>query len=118
VTSQIRDEEVGFTLSPPAGGRGAMEASPASSDDAIEAAWEDGVESSTVPTRVHATYGVLDVPPNFREAPVWLVTFEGTCIILDGPVGAPPCREGNWMVFVNADNGKVMFSFADTSLNL
>lgn len=118
LNSSIENDEVGFTLSPPSSGKRAMSAAGASSNDAVQAAWNEGVDTLVEPTGVHATYAVLSLPPNYVDTPVWLVTFEGTCVPLMGGAGAPPCRWLEWRVFVNADTGAVLFSFADSSMNV
>jgi hypothetical protein len=94
----------------------AAAASSVSSEEAIETAWGDGVESTTDPTGVHATSALLTLPHDDEETPVWIVTFDGTCIPVGGGVGASPfCRDQPWFVAVDAATREVIFAFTDST---
>jgi hypothetical protein len=104
----------GFSLSPPPNG-----STPGiSAGDALANAWAaQGAEGD--PTADHLTYAFLTWEPNYDQSPIWLVTYEGTCIPIDGGVGATHiCRKIPFYTFVDADTGAFIAAFADSSLNI
>jgi hypothetical protein len=78
---QVKGDLNGFALSPqPPGSEPKLTA-----DEALDLAWaEEGSEGN--PTSVQLTYAYLTWG-NYTDTPVWLLTCQGTCILVGSGVG-------------------------------
>ena len=111
VNQPIKDPAQGFTLSPPPDGY-----EPGlRPEEALAQAWAlEGAESITAPTRADLTLGILDWAPGFKELPVWLVTYEDTCVPIHGAMG-PSCVKTSFNTLMDATTGDYIASHAESS---
>jgi hypothetical protein len=98
---------VGLTLEPPGDVKPVI-----SGEEAIARAWiEEGAPGK--PTSVHATFALLAWGDQFKQVPVWLVTYEGAeCIQQSGEPGKEsPCVVQDFHTLVDATTGSYVASF-------
>ena len=107
VEKQVFNAEENFTLDPPPEGNPSW-----SGEEALAQAWSvDGAPGD--PKSATVTYGLLTWGPNYKSVPIWLVTYQGTCVPRHGP-GDLPCLEIPYNTFIRADTGDYIASWAES----
>jgi hypothetical protein len=84
-----------------------------------------GTEGEGTPTAVHMTFAYLKSKGGEPAFPVWVITYEGTCVPVDNGVGTTPpasplprCRLSDDHVIIHADTGEYVANVVDTSLKI
>ena len=81
-------------------------------ETALEIAWRE--EGRRDATSVSASLAVMRTPDvgGAQETPVWIVTYEGVCIVASGPPPGPPpgqeCRASTFSVTIDATTGEFL----------
>jgi hypothetical protein len=103
----ILDQKVGLVLDPPDGAKPAV-----TGEDAVEIAWrEEGAAGD--PTGVKATLALLTWGDEFQRTLVWVVTYEGACVIRQGPPGNKfECVEQPFHTLIDATTGRYIASYS------
>jgi hypothetical protein len=106
------DPVVGMDFAVPA----ADETPGISAQDALNAMWKEEGVPGTPPTSADATFALLTWGDNIKaDTPVWIITYNGTCVATEGPGTTSDCRKLSFHTVANADTGEYILSYADSA---
>jgi hypothetical protein len=106
----VDDQQSGMHLDPPPPGN-----PPMSAQDALAKMWPTEGAPGT-PTGVIAVYALLTWGQNFKQAPVWELTYQGSCVLSHGPSSDESgCTLEDYNTFVDANTGSYIASVAESN---
>ncbi len=121
LSETVEEANAGFTLDPPPQG-----ATPGiDAQSALDETWaQDGTEGGGDPTAAHLTFAHLSWADGDKDTPVWVVTYEGTCVPIDAGLGSDgasmpqTCRDVPVHALLDANTGEFIASVVDASLKI
>jgi hypothetical protein len=112
LSKPFSDPIVGMDFAVPA----ADETPGISAQDALNAMWKAEGVAGTPPTSAEATFALLTWGDSIKaDTPVWIITYDGTCVATEGPSTNSDCRKLPFHTIANADTGEYIVSYADSA---
>jgi hypothetical protein len=80
-----------------------------SEEDALRIAWREEGRSDATSVSAALAISRTSGEEGVKETPVWIVTYEGVCILAHGPPpGSNECAASTWAVTIDATTGEFL----------